>query len=403
MKKSVKKTDSTQRKKVKVAFFTDILTRDFDGAIKTMYQLIDRIPDSDFEYLFFCGIRPKQKMQFRCVKVPTIIIPFNISYQAAIPRLRRVKLIMELIRFKPDVIHISTPSSLGFFGLKYAKRNQIPVLTIYHTHFISYMRYYFTRIPFMVKLAESIIQKRYLRFYNKCDLIYVPTKQIINELQEYGIPEKLMTLWQRGLNANFFNPGRRDEAYIRHLTGNDKPCILFASRIVREKNIETLFGVYDEIEAQQLDVNFIVAGSGVAEEEARERMPHAIFLGFLDHEALGKVYASTDVFVFTSISESYGNVVVEAMACGCVPVIAQGGGSQALVEDGKTGFLCDPNDSKAYIEKIKLLMSDKALKERIQAAGYAYTANLSWDSLTRKYFEDIKVLAHTSDKTDTTQ
>lgn len=401
MEKSDNETHAIQRKKTKVAFFTDILTRDFDGAIKTMYQLIDRIPRAKFDYLFFCGTPPKQKPKYRCVKVPAVIIPFNVSYKAALPRFRRVKLTLALIKFKPDVIHISTPSSLGFFGLNYAKRNNIPVLSIYHTHFISYMRYYFAHVPFLIKCAESFILKRYLRFYNACDLIYVPTKQIMKELSDYGISEKRMKLWQRGINAKFFNPNRKDKDYIQRIAGNNKPSVLFASRIVWEKNLETLFGIYDEIQAQQLDVNFIVAGSGAAEEEAYERMPEALFLGFLSHEELGKLYASTDVFVFTSISESYGNVVVEAMACGCVPVIARGGGSQALVEDKKTGFLCEPNDPHDYIEKVKLLIGDHALKEKMQAAGYAYTSKLSWENLANTYFEDIELLAQQENTTKT--
>jgi glycosyltransferase involved in cell wall biosynthesis len=166
--------------------------------------------------------------------------------------------------------------------------------------------------------------------------------------------------------------------------------------LVWEKNVETLFSIYDEIEAQGIDVNFVIAGNGVAEEIARQRMKNAIFLGFLDHEDLAKVYASCDIFVFTSISETYGNVVVEAMASGCVPVIANGGGSQALVKDGITGFLCEPNDPVDYIDKIKVLLNDKEFKGKMQQTGYEYALPLSWDRLAKEYFQDIETLAHKS-------
>jgi len=128
-------------KKIRVAFFSDILVKDFDGAIKTMYQLINRIPDDRFEYLFICGVAPRHKFPYRVVRVPSVIIPFNISYRSALPGLAARKLRRILNDFNPDVVHISTPSLLGFFGLSYAKEYQIPVLSIYHTHFISYMRY----------------------------------------------------------------------------------------------------------------------------------------------------------------------------------------------------------------------------------------------------------------------
>ncbi|SFK47278.1 Glycosyltransferase involved in cell wall bisynthesis [Porphyromonadaceae bacterium KH3CP3RA] len=378
--------------KVKVAFFTDILIKDYDGAIKTMYQLINRIPDDRFEYLFFCGVPPKHEIGHRVVKVPSVIIPFNISYRAALPRLAKKRLLGILDEFQPDVIHISTPSLLGAFGLKYAVERHIPVLSIYHTHFISYMRYYFKKVPFLIKPTESLIAYAYKKFYNRCDLVYVPTHLMINELIDYGISGKSLKQWHRGLDTNLFNPGRKDEAYIRSITGNDKPCILYASRIVWEKNIETLFDIYDEAEAQQLDVNFIVAGTGVAEVDARVRMKNAFFMGYLSHSNLGKLYASTDIFIFPSISETYGNVVVEATACGCIPVIARGGGSQALVDDGKTGFLCEPNDAKDYIEKIKLLLSDETLRKKMQNEGRQYISLLSWDYLTEVYFSDIERL-----------
>lgn len=160
--------------------------------------------------------------------------------------------------------------------------------------------------------------------------------------------------------------------------------------------METLFGIYDALQAEGIEVNFVVAGTGVAEETAKQRMKKAIFLGFLSHEKLAKAYASCDVFVFPSISESYGNVVVEAMACGCVPVIARGGGSQTLVNDGETGFLCDPNNPTDYVTKINLLLSDAKRKQKMQQAGYKYVAPLSWEQLAKEYFNDIETLHSTA-------
>ncbi len=380
-------------RKIKVVFFTDILTKDYDGAIKTMYQLIGRIPNNRFEYTFVCGIPPKEKSKYRIIKVPTITIPFNISYSAALPRLQSKRITKLLDEIEPDVIHISTPSPLGVFGLRYANNRQIPVLSIYHTHFISYVAYYLKRVPFLIKPIENVIAKIYRKFYNKCSLVYVPTHWMMEELEKYGINPALLKQWHRGIDTKWFNPKRRNEKYIKKIAGNNKPCVLYASRIVWEKNLETLFGIYDEIIKQQLDVNFIMAGTGNAEEEARERMPKALFLGYLNHDALGKLYASSDVFVFPSISETYGNVVVEAAVSGCVPVIANGGGSQALVLNGETGFLCEPNNPKDYVEKIKLILDNPQLKKKMQDKANAFVSMLSWENLANTYFKDIEKLA----------
>ncbi len=379
-------------RKIRVAFFADILARDYDGAIKTMYHLIDNIPEEKFEFMFCSGMPPKEKMNHRIVEIPSFVLPFNSNYKASLPYFSN-KLTKELTDFNPDVIHIATPSPLGFFGLYYAKRNHIPTLSIYHTNFLSYMKHYFKSLPFLIKPVETIVKYAYRSFYNFCKTVYVPTLQMIRELKECGVAENNLKLWQRGIAVDIFNPSKKDKNFIRQLTGNDKPNILFASRLVWEKNMETLFNIYDEVQAQQLDVNFIIAGSGVAEQEARKRMKKAFFLGFLDHENLAKVYASSDVFVFPSVSETFGNVVVEAMACGCVPVIARGGGSQALVKNGETGFLCEPCNAAEYVENMKTLLTNLPLKEKMQSRGVEYASTLNWDHLVNEYFTDLETLA----------
>lgn len=380
-------------KRIRVAFFADILTRGLDGAIKTMYQLIDKVPEERFEFMFCTGTPPDEKMNHRILEIPSVMLPFNSNYTASFPYFSKNKLTKALSEFKPDVIHISTPSPLGFFGLNYASKNNIPVLSIYHTNFLSYMKYYFKSSPFLIKPVELVVKNVYRKFYNICNMVYVPTTQMVKELKECGISKKPLKLWQRGIDLDLFNPSKKDKSFINHLTGNTNPCILFASRLVWEKNLETLFNIYDEAQARQMDVNFIIAGSGVGEQAARKRMQNAIFLGFLDHEKLAKVYASCDVFVFPSISETFGNVVIEAMASGCVPVIARGGGSQALVKHGETGFLCEPCDAGEYIENIKSILNNNSLREMMQLNGINYTSTLNWDHLADEYFTDLELLA----------
>ncbi|VBB48318.1 Glycosyl transferase, group 1 [uncultured Paludibacter sp.] len=381
------------RKKIRVAFFADMLERDVDGAVRTMYQLIDRIPEDKFEFLFFCGAPPKTELKHKIAKVPSVFIPFNATYKTALPYLKSMILAKSLWEFNPEVIHIATPSSLGFFALNYAQKNAVPVLSIYHTHFISYIQYYFKPFPFLISAAESLVAKKYRDFYNQCDIVYTPTNQMINELSNIGVSKRYLKLWQRGLDMKLFHPSKKDADFIQNITGNNKPCVLFASRLVWEKNLETLFNIYDEAEARQLDVNFIIAGNGVAEETARQRMKNAFFLGHINHNTLAKVYASSDVLVFPSVSETYGNVVVEAMASGCVPVIAKGGGSQSLVKDGETGFLCEPNNAKEYVEKIQQLLHHSEQKEKMQQAGFQYTSKLSWENLANEYFNDMEYLS----------
>lgn len=212
------------------------------------------------------------------------------------------------------------------------------MLSVYHTHFISYIKYYLKNLPFLINFTESIIAKTYRKFYNKCDVTYVPTEQIAKELEQSGVSSRNFKLWQRGINTSLFSPKKRDRSFIQQLTGNDYPTLLFVSRLVWEKNLATLFEIHDRVQELGLKVNFLVAGDGVAEKEARSRMQNAFFLGYLEHESLATVYASSDIFVFPSISEAYGNVVIEAMASGCVPVIARGGDHRRWWRTGSPAF-----------------------------------------------------------------
>ncbi|WP_333862423.1 glycosyltransferase family 4 protein [Sphingobacterium sp.] len=384
----------------KVAFFTEILVEDFDGASRTMFQLINRINQQKFNYFFIYGGGPTQFRNFHSYKVPTFKIPVNDDYCLAIPQLIKKKLELALDEFAPDMIHIATPSLLGFFALNYAKRKGIPVLTIYHTHFISYIAYYFKNILPLVKPTEQWMKKAMNNFYNKCDIVYVPTKSILNELQEIGLQQEGLKLWQRGIDTTLFTPFKRNISYIQSITENDKPTILFVSRIVWEKNIKTLIEIYQQIQAQNLDYNFIVVGEGTAKITAMQEMPKAIFLGKKNHEELAILYASADAFVFPSVSETYGNVVVEALASGLPCVIANGGGSASLIQHGKNGFKCQPENAAGYVYYLKKILSDTSLKKNLVAAGLSYVGQLDWNRLSQSYFDDIDRLIDKTQETD---
>jgi len=385
-------------RKIKVAFFADILVKDFDGASRTMFQIIERIPKDQFEFLFFCGMPPGTDIGHEVMKIPTIPIPFNSTYRLAIPMFSWFSMRKKLKAFKPDVIHIASPSPLGDFAFQFKRRRKIPVITIYHTHFLSYIDYYLRTLPFLVRPAKNTVAFGQRLFYDQSDLMYIPTQQMVDELKEFGFDTQKMKIWQRGINHELFNPTKKDLSYIRSVTQNDKPNIIFASRLVWEKNLATLIKIYRLSKKMGDRFNFIIAGDGVAKDTLSKKMPDAFMLGKIDHKELAIWYASADLFLFPSISETYGNVVVEAMASGCPCVIAKGGGSQSLVRHGETGFLCSPNDPDDYYRRIEEIIYSEDLRERFIKNGLAYTKNLDWDILANVYFRDVKALA---EKTDT--
>ncbi|MDR2282476.1 MAG: glycosyltransferase family 1 protein [Sphingobacterium sp.] len=377
----------------KIAFFTEILIADFDGASRTMFQLIERIDPTLFDYLFVYGNGPEQFRDFKSYKVPTFRIPVNEDYCLAIPHLIKTKLEATLDNFAPEVIHIATPSLLGFFALNYAKKRGIPVLTIYHTHFISYIDYYFRNLTSLVKPTQHWIKKAMLSFYNRCGVTYVPTQSIADELSTIGIDTERIQIWPRGIDCELFTPLKRDCHYIQHITGNTKPNILFASRLVWEKNIKTLIAIYHRLAQEGLDYNLIIVGEGTAQAVAMQEMPNAYFLGKKNHEQLSRLYASADAFVFTSTSETYGNVVVEAMASGLPCVIADGGGSASLVQHGISGFKCSPQNPLEYVHFLRSVIEDGSLRSKFKKEGLQFVSRLDWNRLSQQYFLDIQQLA----------
>ncbi|MBG6236227.1 glycosyltransferase involved in cell wall biosynthesis [Pedobacter sp. CAN_A7] len=382
-------------KKIKVAFFAEMLIEDFDGAARTMFQIIKRINPNHFEFLFFCGTGPEKLYGFDCIRVPTIAVPLNSAYKMAVPALaaRRIKSMLE--QFAPDVIHIATPSILGNFALKLAYSYQIPVISVYHTHFISYVDYYLRYAPFLIDMVKPLISENQKSFYNQCDIIYVPAESIAADLRSMNIEGKRLKIWKRGLDTSVFSPERKNMEVMKRITGNSNPTILFASRLVWEKNLETLITIYTAIRKKNVEVNFLIAGDGVARKACEKRMPTAIFVGKLEHAELSVLYASADIFLFPSISETYGNVVLEAMSSGLPCIVANGGGSADFIEQGMNGFKCSPQDADDYLSKIQLLLADESLRRKFAEKGLAQSKNCNWEQLTQIYFNDLVNLSKT--------
>ncbi|MDR2384766.1 MAG: glycosyltransferase family 1 protein [Tannerella sp.] len=380
--------------KVRVVFFADILISDFDGASRTMFQLIGRIPADQFDFLFICGLGPEHVKGFKCIHINTLGVPGNKNYRFAAPLLQKAELDRELQSFSPDVIHISTPSLLGNYALKAARRLGVPVISIYHTHFISYVDYYVKNFPFLIDFAKQQVRELLKSFYNQCDTVYVPSNSIMRELTAEGVRPDVMKLWERGIDRTFFSPAKRNPELMKSLAGNDNPCILFASRLVWEKNLQTLIRVYDLAVQWRLKYNFVIAGEGVAREAIEKQMPGAVFLGHVGHERLAEIYASSNVFFFPSITETFGNVVLEAMASGLPCVIADSGGSRDFIEDGVNGFKCSPYDVSGFLNRIVEIIEHPEQAGQFAEKGLESSKKYIWEHLASEYFEDLKSLSY---------
>lgn len=379
--------------RVKVVFFADILIDDFDGASRTMFQIINRIPSDNFEFLFVCGMGSDKISGFKCLHVSSLGIPGNKTYRLATPMFQKAELDKEINAFYPDIIHISTPSLLGNYALKLAKRMGIPVVSIYHTNFVSYIDYYIKNVPFLIDFTKDRARNILKAFYNQCDTVYVPSATMMDELSSFGIRAHNMKLWQRGIDKKLFSPTKRKNGLMRSLVGNDNPCILFVSRLVWEKNLQTMIDLYSLIEANDLKYNIVVVGDGVAKAALKKQMPNAFFFGYMGHEQLANIYASSDVFFFPSVTETFGNVVLEAMASGLPCVVANSGGSKDFIRDGVNGFRCSPYNSQEYLGRITEIISRPGLAKTLSENALAASKKYVWENIVAEYFGDLKMLS----------
>ncbi|MEY3419931.1 MAG: GDP-mannose-dependent alpha-mannosyltransferase [Bacteroidota bacterium] len=380
--------------KLRLAFFAEILIEDFDGASRSITNILNRIPADQYDVLLICGVPPKNKTNWQLFTVPVVKIPINEDYSMAVPQLGINRLNKQLIDFNPDVIHISTPSLLGKFALSYGRKQSIPVITVYHTHFISYIDYYLSKMKFLIPVVKGWIITGQKSFYAKCDKVYIPTKAMKNELLDMGFDEHNFRIWPRGINTTIFSPEKKDINHMHSITRNTNKNILFASRLVWEKNLETLIRIYQLCTSKNLPYNFIIAGDGVASDGLKEKMPDAFFLGHQNHECLAVLYASCDVFLFTSISETFGNVVIEAQASGLPVVIANGGGSAGLVDHGINGYLCAHQDDAKYLEYITELCENEVLRGFLVQNAFESVKQYQWSSLMDIYLNDLQALKY---------
>ena len=368
--------------------------RDYDGCMRTVFHIIDRKPE-DVEIKYFTGQGSVVGLNRPAVTIPNMSIPMASNYKIAIPHFAGKKIRNEIETFQPDIIHITTPSILGNFALQLAKEKNIPISTIYHTHYISYIEYYLTHMKPILPIAQKFIENTTRNFYNQSDLILVPTLEMKHILEDVGVRKGSMKIWQRGIDSFIFNKENRNTSIVKEITGNNQFNILFASRLVWEKNIRTLIEIYKKAEIKNLQVNFIIAGDGTAYQSMKDAMPKAYFLGNINQEKLGQIYASCDAFIFPSVSETYGNVVLEAMSSGLACIIANGGGSKSFIDHGVNGFLCEPFDADEYLQHIENLMIDHSMRSDVINNGLDYVQGFDWDTLVESFYDQLYALSKT--------
>lgn len=359
--------------KLRVALFSGNYCATKDGAAVALNRLVAFLESQDVEVLVFSPTvdEPQIEPSGTLIPVASLPAPGRGEYRIAfgLPRGPRKR----LDAFKPHLIHLSAPDLLGLAARRYALKHEIPLVASFHTRFDTYFRYYGAKV--LERKATD-----YLRyFYRPCIHVYAPSQSMVDELAEAGIGRDLR-LWTRGVDASLFQPKARDMAWRRRLGfADDDVVVAFVSRLVKEKGLETYAQVLDGLAARGVPAKALVIGDGPERAWMADRMPNAVFTGYLAGKELARGYASGDVFLFPSVTETFGIVTLEAMASGLAPICADASGSRSLIQDGENGYLVTHGDVQGFTDKAQALVEDASLRSSIAQAATTAAAVYDWD------------------------
>lgn len=370
----------------RVALFTGAYNHIADGVSLTLNRLVDHLERDGVSVRVFAPTvdDPPIDHAGQLIPVPSLPLPGRSDYRFTMGLTPSVSSALE--DFDPTLVHIATPDLLGRQALSFAQNRGTPVVASYHTHFSSYLKYYH------LDLLESALWSYLRHFYNQCEQIYVPSRAMAEILQKHGITDGLR-LWQRGVNTDRFHPKYRSPSWRQvHGLSDNEVVVTFVSRLVWEKGVDVYADVIRRLEDRGIPHRSMVVGDGPARAELEDQLPNTVFTGFLEGEDLAQAYASSDVFLFPSDTETFGNVTLEAMASGLPAVCAEAVGSRDLVEDKTTGLLCPPEDTEAFVEATRRLILDTTLRERMSTAAHERAQEFTWSTILERinsYYDEV--------------
>ncbi len=284
-------------------------------------------------------------------------------------------------------IIISTPGPIGLTALLAGKMLNLETSGIYHTDFPQYIRI-LTEDSFLESLAWKFMQW----FYGQLDTIFVNSEQYRKSWIDRGIDSSKLKILPRGLDTNLFTPSRSEPDFWKQF-GSDGAGVrlLFVGRVSKEKDLDILVQAFHKLRAEKLPVQLSIVGHGPYSATLAKLMPEACYTGYLNGTELARAYASSDIFVFPSTTDTFGNVIIEAQAAGLPVIVSDVGGPRELVTDGVNGLITQALDVSAFAAAIRRLVEDEPLRKEMSAAARRRVEDRSWPSAFRKFWAATEI------------
>jgi glycosyltransferase involved in cell wall biosynthesis len=372
---------------MRIALFTECFDQ-INGVSNTLKQIVQFASDNGYSLdVHTYGNRQEEQQETGPVRIFRYPFRLEIPYYSDMswdaPTLR-FRIFRNCKRQRYDLLHVASPGSMGLNAQLLSYRLGLPLVGTYHTAVPEYTR---PRVAnFCARLglanyrlgdrAEEAMWKYICWFYGRCKLVLAPSTASKKQLQQ-----RLRTrieIFSRGIDSEKFHP--------RHRVEPVQPMALYVGRISVEKNLEVLV----RISRERPNLRLVIVGDGPFRNELQAKLPRAEFPGFLTGETLSRIYASADAFLFPSVTDTFGNVVLEAMSSG-VPVIVFNKMAPAeLVQDGKNGFIA--RSEEAFGQRLDELLSRPGLRQAMGLNARAYALGRSWDSVIRGLFQSYKTV-----------
>ena len=358
-----------------------------DGASQTLHRIVDSLVDHGVDVAVIApdgehNMPPPQRM----FETPSIPLPIQ-GYQMPLGLGRRTRARLEA--FDPQLIHVSSPDPACLMAIRYAKRHDLPLISSFHTNFPAYLKYWGTLWGLFSPVASKLLEW----FYAPCDQVFVPTPSMGEALEEQGILDEWAIL-ARGVDTTKFGPRFRSMDWRRRKgLGVEERVVLFCARIVWEKGLRTLVATVERLRALERERGIphrvLIVGDGDQLDWLKRQLPDAVFTGFLAGRELSRAYASADIFLYPSTTETFGNVTLEAMASGLPVVGARAPGTRSIVVEGESGLLAEPDDPESMAAACEQLLSDDTLRRRLGRGALTRARQYRWPEVLDSFAAEL--------------
>jgi glycosyltransferase involved in cell wall biosynthesis len=358
---------------MRVALFTETFLPKIDGIVTVLILLMDHLIKRDIEFMVVApkiGDKPQDYRGNKVVNVPSVTLPFYPELKFGPPTLRTYH---EVKQFKPDIAHFIHPTMVGTGGMLMAKRLNIPTLASFHldlANFVHHMGFGF---------LEPVIWWYTRQNFNAADYSLAPSRLAQQNMLKHGV--RNVGLWRRGVNAEQFNP-RWQSAEMRARLSDGHPddtIMLYVGRLSNEKQIDKIKNVLRHVPGTRL----AIVGDGPARDDLQAHFAGtpARFMGYLRGEELWSAFASADVFIFPSAMETFGLVLIEAMASGLPVITSRVGGVDDMVQPGVNGYVFNVGDTRGMIDGVRAVMSDRNKRAVMGRNARLFAETQSWPAM----------------------